>query len=268
MHHTPRKRFGQHFLHDKQIIKQIIEAISPKPDEHFVEIGPGQGALTHPILKILHEMDVVELDRDLIPALKLRCKDLGTLNVYEADALEFDFAKVIKNNEPLRVIGNLPYNISTPLIFHLLEYASNITDMHFMLQKEVVDRMAAKVGDDAYGRLGIMVQYQCRIAALFDVSPQAFYPPPQVNSSVVRLIPYQTIPHQAKDYEHFKNLVRQAFSLRRKTLRNSLKTMVDDEDWQRTDIDPHLRPEELSVEDYVKLSNALVESTDAHVRHR
>lgn len=266
--HIPRKRFGQHFLHDKQIIQRLVETISPLPEEHFVEIGPGQGALTVPILKKIHAIDVIELDRDLIPALKIRCKDLGTMNVYEGDALAFDYSTLIRNGEPIRLIGNLPYNISTPLIFHLLTYSAHITDMHFMLQKEVVDRLAAKASDDAYGRLGIMVQYHCRIAALFDVPPSAFYPPPQVQSSIVRLVPYQTIPHLAKDYTHFQSLVKQAFSMRRKTLRNSLKTLIDDEDWKRVPIDPHLRPEQLSVEDYVKLSNLLLESEDVNLRHR
>lgn len=268
MHHTPRKRFGQHFLHDKQIIQRLVETISPIPEEHFVEIGPGQGALTAPILKLIQEMDVIELDRDLIPALKIRCKELGKLNVFEGDALKFDFSELTHASEQLRIIGNLPYNISTPLIFHLLTFSRYISDMHFMLQKEVVDRMAAKASEDAYGRLSIMVQYHCRIASLFDVPPSAFYPPPQVESSIVRLVPYQTIPHLAKDYEHFANLVRQAFSQRRKTLRNSLKTFLDDEDWKRVSVDPHLRPEQLSVADYVQLSNLLLESADAHLRHR
>lgn len=254
----PRKRFGQHFLHDKNIIQRLVDAINPQPGQHFVEIGPGQGALTVPILKCIHELDAVELDRDLIPALKLRCKDLGTLNVYEADALEFDFQQLVRNDQAIRLIGNLPYNISTPLIFHLLKFAPHIADMHFMLQKEVVDRLAAKVGDEAYGRLGIMVQYHCEVTALFDVAPGAFYPPPQVDSSIVKLVPHQTTPNHAKDYIHFMNLVKQAFSMRRKTLRNSLKTMLNDEDWKHLDVDPHLRPEQLSMEQYVTMSNALI----------
>lgn len=260
MHHIPRKRFGQHFLHDKTIIQRLVDAISPSTEDHIVEIGPGQGALTAPILKKTHRMDVVELDRDLIPALKLRCKELGELSVYEGDALEFDFAQLFRDAKPMRLIGNLPYNISTPLIFHLLKYATHIQDMHFMLQKEVVDRMAAKVGNDAYGRLGIMVQYHCQVVALFDVPPGAFYPPPQVQSSIVKLIPYHPIPHHAHDYEHFSKLVKLAFSQRRKTLRNCLKTLLQDEDWQRVNVDPQLRPEQLRMEDYVKLSNALVEA--------
>ena len=256
--HTPKKRLGQHFLHDKTIIQRLVDAIAPEPNQHLVEIGPGQGALTAPILKRLHHLDVIELDHDLIPALKIRCKDLGELTVHEADALEFDFQALIHDGQPIRVIGNLPYNISTPLIFHLLKYAHDITDMHFMLQKEVVDRMAAEAGEEAYGRLGIMVQYHCEVSALFDVPPAAFYPPPQVDSSIVRLVPYKNIPHQATDYNHFTSLVKQAFSMRRKTLRNSLKTMLTDDDWKKVAVDPHLRPEQITMENYVAMSNALL----------
>ncbi len=255
---SPRKRFGQHFLHDKSVIQRLTDNIAPQPGQHIVEIGPGQGALTVPILRIIHEMDVIELDRDLIPALTARCKDLGILRVHEADALKFDFDQLLQDAKPIRVIGNLPYNISTPLIFHLLEYAPSISDMHFMLQKEVVDRLAAGVGDDAYGRLGIMVQYHCQVTALFDVGPGAFYPPPQVQSSIVRLVPYHAAPHHAHNYDHFASLVRQAFSQRRKTLRNSLKTLLNDEDWKRVNIDPHLRPEQISMQEYVAMSNAII----------
>lgn len=254
----PRKRFGQHFLHDKMMIQRIVDAINPSPEQHLVEIGPGQGALTVPILKKIQRLDAIELDRDLIPALKSRCREFGNLTVHEADALSFDYLQLLQDSQPIRLIGNLPYNISTPLIFHLLSFASHIIDMHFMLQKEVVDRLAATVGDEAYGRLSIMVQYHCRVTSLFNVAPGAFYPPPQVQSSVVRLVPYQTIPHRADDYKHFANLVKQAFSQRRKTLRNSLKTLLNDDDWARVEIDAHLRPEQLHVEDYVKMSNALL----------
>lgn len=253
--HVARKRFGQHFLHDKHIIQRLVEAIQPSPDQHLVEIGPGQGALTVPILKIAGQLDVIELDRDLVPALKTRCLGKGALIVHQADALEFDFTSVQHDNELLRVIGNLPYNISTPLIFHLLEHANHIQDMHFMLQKEVVDRLAAKSGDDAYGRLSIMVQYHCEVTSLFYVPPSAFYPPPQVDSSVVRLVPHRKLPHEAKNYDHFSHIVRTAFSHRRKTLRNCLKNIISDEDWEKVGIDPHLRPEQLNVGDYVRLSN-------------
>lgn len=257
--HAARKRFGQHFLHDKQIIQRLIDIIAPQRNEHFVEIGPGQGALTVPILKIIGNMDAIEIDRDLIPHLKMRCADKGNLIVHAVDALEFNFGMLFKPNEPLRVIGNLPYNISTPLIFHLLEFAACITDMHFMLQKEVVDRITAEPNDKAYGRLSIMVQYHCKTAALFDVPPAAFYPPPQVESKIIRLIPHKNIPYLAKDYQHFTAIVREAFSHRRKTLRNSLKELMPDEKWQQIGIDSQRRPEQLNVQDYVTISNCLME---------
>lgn len=254
---TPRKRFGQHFLHDKHIIQCLVDAIHAQPGEHIIEIGPGQGAITLPILKKVECMDVVELDWDLIPALKLRCSGKGVLIVHQADALEFDFSQLQHEKESLRIVGNLPYNISTPLIFHLLKYAALITDMHFMLQKEVTERLAAQPGSGEYGRLSIMVQYHCQVTSLFSVPPSAFYPPPQVDSAVVKLVPYHKIPHLAEDYLHFANVVKVAFSHRRKTLRNSLKELLTDEDWNRTSIDPRLRPEQLSVADYVVLSNSI-----------
>ena len=257
--HVARKRFGQHFLHDKQIIQRLVDVIAPKSGQHLVEIGPGQGALTVPILKLIGEIEVVELDRDLIPALQLRCGDKGHLIVHQGDALAFDFTTLLRDSQPMRIVGNLPYNISTPLIFHLLEFAKHITDMHFMLQKEVVQRLAALPGNSDYGRLSIMVQYHCKTAALFEVPPSAFYPPPQVTSSVVRLVPFHEIPHLAHNYQHFADIVKGAFSHRRKTLRNSLKDLVSDEDWKRIDVDAHLRPEQLGVSDYVKISNSLME---------
>jgi 16S rRNA (adenine1518-N6/adenine1519-N6)-dimethyltransferase len=257
--HAPRKRFGQHFLNDSQVIQRLIDVIAPKTGQHIVEIGPGQGALTIPVLAKMGKLDVVELDRDLIPILTLRCKEHGTLRVHQADALEFDFSSLEHPSGLLRIIGNLPYNISTPLLFHLLEYAAEIQDMHFMLQKEVVQRLAATVGNSHYGRLSIMVQYHCDVIALFDVPPEAFTPPPKVESSVVRLIPHKTIDFFAKDYKHFADVVRQAFNQRRKTLRNCLKTFMNDNDWAMSGINPQLRPEQLSVKDYVKLSNALVD---------
>jgi 16S rRNA (adenine1518-N6/adenine1519-N6)-dimethyltransferase len=262
MGHTPRKRFGQHFLQDEAVIQHLVDVIAPRLEDHLVEIGPGQGALTMPILKRSQKLDVVELDRDLIPVLNARAKEYGQLRVHAADALKFDFSALVHKNIPLRIIGNLPYNISTPLIFHLLEYAASITDMHFMLQKEVVDRLAAEPGNSDYGRLSIMVQYHCQVTALFDVPPDAFYPPPRVMSSIVRLQPYHiTLPHTVNNYHHFQTLVKQAFSQRRKTLRNCLKLLMTDEDWKKTDIAPTLRPEQLSVKDYVQLSNMLCLTT-------
>lgn len=258
MRHSPRKRFGQHFLEDDQVIQRLVDVIAPVTGQHLVEIGPGHGALTFPVLKLCSPLDVVELDRDLIPTLRARAKDVGTLIIHEADALDFDFGALATNSIMLRVIGNLPYNISTPLIFHLLEYAAKITDMHFMLQKEVVDRLAAEKGTSDYGRLSIMVQYHCQVSSLFDVPPEAFNPPPRVNSSIVRLVPHQKLPFIAKDYQHFRELVKQAFSQRRKTLRNCLKTLISDEHWEHLPVDSRLRAEQLSVADYVNLSNILI----------
>jgi len=258
MGQAPRKRFGQHFLHDKNIIQRIVDFVSPDPSDHIVEIGPGQGALTIPFLKILSELEVIEIDRDLIPALKRRAEDKGRLIVYEADALTFDFMPLIEKKGAIRLIGNLPYNISTPLIFHVLAYAEHIRDMHFMLQKEVVHRLAALPNTKEYGRLSIMVQYHCKVEALCDVPGSAFYPPPEVESSIVRLVPYHGIPHRALNYLHFANIVRTAFSHRRKTLRNSLKELINDVDWQKIPIDSHLRPEQIGVKDYVEISNQTV----------
>lgn len=252
----PRKYFGQHFLCDKAIIQRIIASFAPKSEEHLIEIGPGQGALTVPILKQVKHLEAVELDRDLIPVLQERARNSGELVVYSADALKFDFASVKKDDRLLRVFGNLPYNISTPLIFHLLGYSSIISDMLFMLQKEVAARLAAKAGTEHYGRLSVMAQYQCQVDLLFDVPADAFYPPPQVTSSIVRLIPYREYPCRANDYELFASIVKQAFGQRRKTLRNSLKEMINDNVWAYIQIHSNLRPENLTVKNFVEISNA------------
>lgn len=265
---SARKRFGQHFLHDQQVIQHIVNVIAPKTGEHLVEIGPGQGALTLPILKKVKRLDAVELDRDLIPQLKHRCSGKGELIVHQADALDFDYETLTSGSERLRLIGNLPYNISTPLIFHLLKFAPHIIDMHFMLQKEVADRLVARTASDAYGRLSIMAQYHCQITLLFNVGREAFFPAPQVESSIVRFIPWRELPHRAADYAHFANVVRTAFSHRRKTLRNCLKTIVSDADWDNIQIDLHLRPEQISLAEYVKLSNFLVKGINGNMGDR
>lgn len=254
-HPIPRKRFGQHFLHDKAIIKKIVEAIDPLPSDCIVEIGPGQGALTLPVLRKTGKLTAIELDRDLIPALTLRCANHGLLTLYQADALTFDFNTLSKEMQPLRIIGNLPYNISTPLLFHLLQYATNIKDMHFMLQKEVVQRLAAKPREEGYGRLSVMIQYHAEVFALFDIPPTAFYPPPSVQSAMVRLVPHINTIEPAQDYPLFSDIVRTAFSHRRKTLRNALKNNMTPADWEGVQVDPRLRPEELAVSDYIKISN-------------
>jgi 16S rRNA (adenine1518-N6/adenine1519-N6)-dimethyltransferase len=255
--HTVRKRFGQHFLQDKQVIQSIVDCIAPQIGQHIVEIGPGQGALTLPVLEKTDQLEVIELDRDLIQPLKVRCADKGRLIVHQADALKFDFASLVQPGQQLRVIGNLPYNISTPLIFHLLCYTPHILDMYFMLQKEVVERLAAQPGTEAYGRLSVMIQYHCQVVSLFHVSAAAFHPPPRVESSMVCLIPYREISCRALNYKHFALLVREAFSHRRKTLRNSLKKIISDSEWQMIAMDSRLRPEQLRVEDYVNISNQL-----------
>lgn len=253
---TPRKRFGQHFLCDQAVIHRIIAALAPKVEDHLVEIGPGQGALTVPLLKEVKQLEVVELDRDLIPALEERAKRCGHLKVYSADALEFDFASLKQDDRTLRIVGNLPYNISTPLIFHLLEFANITTDMLFMLQKEVAMRLAAAPSTEDYGRLSVMAQYHCQVDVLFDVPPTAFYPPPQVQSSIVHLHPYQVFPYPANNYALFAEIVKQAFGQRRKTLRNSLKKIVKDDVWSQLSIASDLRAENLSVKDFVEISNA------------
>lgn len=254
----PRKRFGQHFLRDKAIIQQIVALLAPKKEDHLIEIGPGQGALTVPVLKQVHHLEAIELDRDLIVTLKERTEQWGELTIYSADALTFDFASVKKNEQLLRVFGNLPYNISTPLIFHLLSFAPIISNMLFMLQKEVAERLAAKANTEHYGRLSVMVQYHCQVELLLEVPATAFYPPPQVRSSMVRLTPYREHPYRAKDYPLFESIVRHAFGQRRKTLRNSLKEMIDDDVWAHIPIHSDLRPENLTVKDFVEVSNAVI----------
>jgi 16S rRNA (adenine1518-N6/adenine1519-N6)-dimethyltransferase len=253
----PRKRFGQHFLCDQTIVQRIVMALSPKTHEHLIEIGPGQGALTLPVLKIIKYLEAIELDRDLIPQLQDRTHHAGILNIYSADALEFDFSSVKKDDRLLRVFGNLPYNISTPLIFHLIRFSTIILDMLFMVQKEVAERLAAAVDTEHYGRLSVMVQYHWQVELLFNVSADAFYPPPQVESSIVRLIPYRELPYPANDYQLFEEIVKQAFGQRRKTLRNSLKKIVSDEVWERLPIRSDLRAENLTVSDFVTISNNL-----------
>lgn len=257
--HTPRKRFGQHFLTDQNVINQIVYAIGPKPSDNLVEIGPGLGALTTQILPLSKQLNVVELDRDVILPLKLACVDLGELTIHQGDVLQFDFSTLVQPKKMLRIIGNLPYNISTPLIFHLLDYNADIQDMHFMLQKEVVDRLTAKPGTKDYGRLSIMLQYYCQADNLFEVPPSAFTPPPKVDSAIVRLTPHDNPPHKANNKKVLDDIVRMAFSQRRKTLRNSLKNSISSEELRALNIDPQARPETLTIEEFVRISNNLKE---------
>jgi len=256
--HQPRKRFGQHFLHDNSVIERIIKTIDPQPEDRLLEIGPGLGAITLPLLKKMGKLMAVELDRDVIPHLTRAAAELGELKIFQADALRFDYKEVAGTGDKLRLIGNLPYNISTPLLFHFLSQKECVKDMHFMLQKEVVHRMAAGPGSKIYGRLSVMLQASARVEHLFDIGREAFTPPPKVESSFVRLLPYETPPFHINDQKLFSQLVVSAFSQRRKTLRNSLKKLLDADQIASTGVDPTARAETLEPEQFAKLANLLI----------
>lgn len=251
MNHIPRKRFGQNFLTDQGVIQSIVRAINPKPGDVMVEIGPGLGALTDPLLKILPHLHVVEIDRDIIARLENNYPK-SKLTIHAGDALKFDFSTL---GERIRVIGNLPYNISTPILFHLSEYVGNIIDMHFMLQKEVVERMVAAPSTPEYGRLSVMLQYRYAMELQFIVPPDAFQPAPKVESAIVRMIPYAELPHPARDEALFGAIVTAAFGQRRKVLRNTLKAYLDNAGFTALGIDPGLRAENLGVAEFVAIAN-------------
>lgn len=251
--HQARKRFGQHFLTDQQVINDIVATIDPRPLQHLVEIGPGLGAITLPVLSLAKEMDAVEIDRDVITALKVSSFSVGKLNLHEGDVLKFDFAS-LRREQKIRLIGNLPYNISTPLLFHLIEQGEHIQDMHFMLQKEVVDRMAAAPGSKDYGRLTVMLAPWVQIEPLFDIPPSAFRPPPKVTSTMVRLVPHAIPPFVIKDYYIFSQLVSAAFSQRRKTLRNAVQSLLSADQIRSAGIDPQLRAEVLAPAQFAELA--------------
>jgi len=253
--HRPRKRFGQHFLHDRNIVARIIDAFAPRMEEFVVEIGPGPGVLTRELANKVASLTAIEIDRDLAAALKSEFTENDRVKVSEADALTFDYCALTSKDQPLRIIGNLPYNISTPLIFHLFAQAHCVQDMLFMLQKEVVDRICARPGNKTYGRLSVMAQWQCQVERLFTVSAGAFTPPPKVESAIVRLRPYRQKLYSPKDSKRLAQLVQAAFTQRRKTLRNSLKEFLTADQMQAAQIDPARRPETLSVEEFVALSN-------------
>ena len=253
MKHIPRKRFGQHFLTDQAVIADIVAAIRPQGDDAMVEIGPGLGALTTPLAAVLRHLDVIEIDRDIVARLR-HAYPPERVSVHAGDVLEFDFFVLPSG---LRVVGNLPYNISTPLLFHLARYAGRIRDMHFMLQKEVVERMVASPGGGDYGRLSVMLQYRFDMQRLLDVAPDAFSPPPQVESAVVRLWPRPQAQLTAASESGLAQVVRRAFSQRRKTLRNSLAGLLEAGDYAALGIAPGLRAENLAVADFVAISNYL-----------
>jgi 16S rRNA (adenine1518-N6/adenine1519-N6)-dimethyltransferase len=255
--HTARKRFGQNFLHDQYVINQIVSAIHPINGENLIEIGPGLGALTEPVAELVEHLNVVELDRDLAKRLRHHPFLNTKLNVLEHDALKFDFAQLSKEDRDLRIFGNLPYNISTPLMFHLFSFHSKIKDMHFMLQNEVVKRLCAVSGDKLYGRLSVMAQYYCKATPVVFVPPSAFNPPPKVDSAVVRLVPHEVPPVQLSSVDLLQRVVTTAFNQRRKTIRNSLSALLDEQAISDAGINPTLRAEALTLQDFANLANAL-----------
>jgi 16S rRNA (adenine1518-N6/adenine1519-N6)-dimethyltransferase len=262
MNHTPRKRFGQNFLRDEAVIQRIVMAVNPAANEHLVEIGPGEGVMTAAFLAHgCQRLDAVEIDRDLAALLDRRFKGNTRFQLHQADALKFNFHS-LSDGEKLRVVGNLPYNISTPLMFHLFGQADLIEDMHFMLQKEVIDRLCAEADDPDYGRLSIMAQYHCQAEKLFEVSPESFFPPPRVTSAIVRLVPHDVKPVDV-DAATLNRVVATAFSQRRKTLRNSVKTLLDQDELGALDINPNARAETLTLEQYARMAKYLAEKEAA-----
>ena len=253
MKHVARKRFGQNFLTDKQVLSDIIDAIGPRQGETMVEIGPGLAAMTALLLKQLDHMHVVELDRDLVTRLE-KAYPRERLTVHSGDALKFDFGAIpVAEGQKLRVVGNLPYNISSPLLFHLADFAHLIEDQHFMLQKEVVERMVAEPGSKTYGRLSVMLQWRYDMSLMFIVPPTAFDPPPQVESAIVRMVPVkQQLPCDGKRLEA---VVAKAFSQRRKVIRNCVAGMFTEAQLVEAGIDPSVRPEAVSLAQYVALAN-------------
>ena len=253
MKHVAKKRFGQNFLIDQSIITSLVNAISPQADDLMVEIGPGLGALTKPLLQQLNLLHVVEVDRDIIEWMQ-KVYPAQKIIIHNSDVLKFDFNEV---GEKIRVVGNLPYNISSPILFKLLENTSQIIDMHFMLQKEVVERMVAAPSTPDYGRLSVMLQYKLQMDYLVTVPPDAFDPAPKVESAFVRCVPYATLPFAAQDEALFAKVVLAAFGQRRKTLRNTLKGLLDDDGFAQLQLDSQLRAENLSVEHFVQIANFL-----------
>ncbi|MDO8464955.1 MAG: 16S rRNA (adenine(1518)-N(6)/adenine(1519)-N(6))-dimethyltransferase RsmA [Gallionella sp.] len=261
MVHKAKKKFGQNFLVDERIIADIVSAIRPEPEDNMVEIGPGLGALTRPLLKRLNHLHVVEIDRDIIARLKHdypQDDPKPKLIIHAGDALEFDMATL---PAPLRIVGNLPYNISSPLLFHFAAYADRIRDMHFMLQNEVVERMVAEHSTPEYGRLSVMLQYRFNMEKLLDVPPESFRPAPKVNSAIVRMIPLPASEIQVRDEKLFAAIVGAAFGQRRKTLRNTLRNYLNEADFAQLGINAQLRAENLGVAEFTKIANHLSDSS-------
>jgi len=251
--HKARKRFGQNFLTDPMVIQKIVDSIAPAPDQLVMEIGPGQAAITRPLAESGAELHLVEIDRDLAGRLEREFHHSPNVRLHVGDVLEMDFGE-ISGGRPFRLVGNLPYNISTPLLFHVLQWSDLLIDMHFMLQQEVVKRMAAVPGNKAWGRLSIMCQYRCEIVPLFTVRAESFTPVPKVQSGIVRLIPHREPPVRVNSFDAFQRLVTQAFSMRRKTLRNSLRGLLSASVIESAGIDPGVRAETLSLQQFADLS--------------
>lgn len=252
--HRPRKYFGQHFLHDRNIIDKILAGIAPRADEHFVEIGPGHGALTRPLLERVGRLDVIEIDRDLAAELTTEFTD-PKFSIHVGDALKFDFAKLGAGDGVLRLVGNLPYNISTPLLFHILDHHRRFRDIHVMLQKEVVERMTAPPGNRTYGRLTVSLAARCRVESLFVVRPGSFTPAPRVDSAVARLIPDPERRAKIIDEAVFDRVVAQAFNQRRKRLANALRSIITESQIEALGIDPGARAETLDIDAFIRLGN-------------
>lgn len=249
-----KKSLGQHFLHERGVVDKILLALDPQPGDRMVEIGPGQGAMTFPLLDRHGALTAIEFDRDLLAPLTMAAQSHGQLTLIHADVLNVDFSQLAAGS-PLRLVGNLPYNLSSPILFHALDHADVVQDMHFMLQKEVVERMAADPGSKVYGRLSVMLQAWCEVTALFTVGPGAFKPPPKVDSAAVRLVPRDASQVGIKDRRHFAAIVRAAFGQRRKTLRNALRNCCDTTQLTAAGINPQLRAEQLAVTDFIRLAN-------------
>ena len=261
MEHRARKRFGQNFLADPRIIQQIVDTIAARPGQLIIEIGPGKAALTAPLAATGATLHLLEIDRDLAARLERQFGGVGNVRVHCADALRTDFSE-LSAGQRFRLVGNLPYNISTPLLFHVLRWGQLIEDMHFMLQQEVVERLAARPGSKAWGRLSIMCQYHCEVTPLFTVPPEAFQPAPRVQSAIVRLVPHASPPVRVTDMARFERLVKQAFSMRRKTLRNSLRGLLDSAAIAAAGIDPGLRPEALTLAQFATLADRICRTPD------
>ncbi len=255
--HVPRKRFGQHFLHDRTIISRIIDSLEIQKSDTILEIGPGQGALTRHLPESIHHLYLVEIDRDLAAALGSAFAHRSNVTIINQDVLSVNIADYLQEGRLLRIIGNLPYNITTPIFFHLAQFAHSIRDMTFMVQKEVADRLIAEAGSKTYGRLSLSAGLRFSIRKRFDVGPGAFNPPPKVTSSIIHLRPHE---QQFQDIlqQQFDTLVRTAFSQRRKTLKNSLGKIIDAETFKNADIDSTLRPESLTIDDFLKLAERMI----------